>query len=173
MTHDTAIIRPEMRVDSVRRRGEGLTGAERRSTRRALRTLHTLEIMAAKIYACQITTKRGSLNTALAAAMCNEMTHTQDFQTKLFEHGFTPSKWRWAYWLVGYTFGLGSRLLGERCILKTGMWVESKAVRHYSELLAEVKWDDETRAVVEKDRADEKGHIDKWRSFLEAGDAES
>ncbi len=166
MIHDTEVIRPEMRVEWVRSRGRSLTRQDRAALRAALRTLHTLEIMAAKIYACQITAKSCSLNTALTAAMCNEMTHTQDFQTKLFEYGFTPSKWRWTYWLVGYVFGLGSRLLGERGILKTGIWVEKKAVHHYAELLAAVDWDEDTRLVVEKDQADESGHIHIWESLL-------
>jgi len=160
-----------MRVDSVRRRGEALTRAERVATRRALRTLHTLEIMATKIYACQITGEASSLNTALTAAMCNEMTHAQDFQTKLFEYGFTPRKWRGAHWLVGYVVGLGSRLLGERRVLKTGIWVEAKAVHHYAKLLGAVEWDDDTRSIIEKDQADEAGHIEKWRALLEGMDA--
>jgi demethoxyubiquinone hydroxylase (CLK1/Coq7/Cat5 family) len=166
MGYDTAIIRPEMRVEQVKARGEGAGPKERAALRKALRTLHTLEIMAAKIYACQITAKPCLLNTALTAAMCNEMTHMQDFQTKLYEHGFKPSKLRWAYWMVGYVFGLGSRLLGKRSMLKTGVWVESKAVRHYAELLAAVEWDVETKAVIEKDQADEAGHIARWEALL-------
>lgn len=171
MSYDTGVIRPEIRIESIKSRGEVATPAQRRAARSALRTLHALEIMATKIYACQITSRPSPLNTALTAAMCNEMTHAQDFQTKLFEYGFTPRKWRGAHWMVGYVFGLGARLLGERCVLKTGIWVEAKAVHHYSKLLGAVEWDDETRAIIEKDQADEAGHIEKWRSLLEAMDA--
>jgi len=171
MSYDTDVIRPEIRVESIKSRGEAGTAAERRATRSALRTLHTLEIMATKIYACQITSRPSPLNTALTAAMCNEMTHAQDFQTKLFEYGFTPRKWRGAHWMVGYILGLGSRLLGQRRILKTGIWAEAKAVHQYSELLSVVEWDDDTRAIIEKDQADEAGHIEKWRTLLEAMDA--
>jgi demethoxyubiquinone hydroxylase (CLK1/Coq7/Cat5 family) len=171
MTHDIAVIRPEMRAEQVKLRGAGLNREQSATVRRALRTLHTLEIMATKIYGCQITAKPCALSTALTAAMCNEMTHMQDFQIKLYEHGFKPSKLRWTYWLVGYVFGLGSRLLGERRMLKTGMWVEAKAVDHYSRLLAEVDWDDQTRAIIEKDQADESGHIARWKSLLERPEA--
>ncbi len=142
-----------------------IAGSDERSAR-LFRRCTRLEIMAAKIYACQIGRKPCALNTALTAAMCNEITHMQDFQTKLFEYGFRPSRVRWAYWLVGYVFGLGSRLLGLRRILKTGVWVEGKAVRHYAELLAAVEWDADTRAVMEKDQADEAGHIARWEAFL-------
>jgi demethoxyubiquinone hydroxylase (CLK1/Coq7/Cat5 family) len=169
MAFDIAVIRPEMRVEQVKARGADAGAKDRVALRKALRTLHTLEIMATKIYACQITAKPCVLNTTLTAAMCNEMTHTQDFQTKLYEYGFKPSKLRWAYWVVGYVFGLGSRLLGTRAVLRTGVWVEGKAVRHYAELLDAVEWDADTRAVIEKDQADEAGHIARWEALLRDG----
>lgn len=167
MSHDIAVIRPEMRAEHVTVRGADLDPKQRRAVRKALRTLHTLEIMAAKVYACQITRRKDALNTALTAAMCNEMTHTQDYQTKLYEYGMTPSKTRWAYWVVGYALGLGSRLLGVRRILRTGIWVELKAVEHYKHLLSAVEWDADTRAIIENDQADESGHIERWRDLLE------
>ena len=166
MVYDISVIRPEMLAEQVKARGAGATPQARAALCKALRTLHTLEIMATKIYACQIGARPCALNTALTAAMCNEMTHMQDFQTKLYEHGFKPSKLRWAHWLVGYVFGLGSRLLGTQRILKTGIWVEAKAVRHYAELLAAVEWDVDTRSIIEKDQADESGHIARWEALL-------
>ncbi len=166
MVQDISVIRPEMRAEQVKARDAGSKREERCALRKALQTLHTLEIMATKIYACQIGRRPKALSTALTAAMCNEMTHMQDFQTKLFEYGFRPSKLRWAYWLVGYAFGLGSRLLGTRRVLKTGVWVEAKAVKHYAELLAAVDWDSETRVVIEKNQADEAGHIARWEALL-------
>lgn len=171
MEDDSAIIRPEMRSDQVKARGRDYDPQRRKAVKKGLRTLHTLEIMATNIYKCQITRKSCALNTHLTEAMCNEMTHMQDFQTKLYEHGFTPSKTRAAYWLVGYVFGLGSRILGTRCMLRTGVWTEAKAVDHYGRLLAEVDWDEETRAVIEKDRADESRHIQRWEHLLEHPEA--
>jgi len=167
MAHDITIIRPEMRAEQVKLRGEGWTPGRRAAVKKGLHTLHTLEIMATNIYKCQITSKSCALNRQLTAAMCNEMTHAQDFQTKLYEHGFKPSKLRWSYWMVGYVFGLGSRMLGSRRILKTGVWVETKAVHHYAQLLADIEWDEDTRAIVEKDQADEYGHIEHWKHLLE------
>src|SRR4030065_340715 len=70
-------------------------------------------------------------NRQLIAAMCNEMTHYQDFQVKLYEFGFKPRLTRGAFWIVGFTFGFGSRLLGRKAILKTGIWVESKEVQRF------------------------------------------
>jgi demethoxyubiquinone hydroxylase (CLK1/Coq7/Cat5 family) len=167
MTYDVSVIRPEMRLEQVRMRGRDFSSERKAAIKKGLHTLHALEIMAVNIYKCQITAKSCELNTQLTAAMCNELTHMQDFQTKLYEHGFRPSKWRWMYWMVGYAFGLGSRFLGARRILKTGIWTESKAVHHYAQLLASIDWDDETRVFIEKDQADEHGHIERWRQFLE------
>jgi ubiquinone biosynthesis monooxygenase Coq7 len=171
MTFDVSVIRPEMRAEQVKTRGLDYTPERRKAIKKGLRTLHTLEIMATNIYKCQITSRPCELNRQLTAAMCNEMTHMQDFQTKLYEYGFKPSKLRWTYWMVGYVFGLGSRLLGTKRILRTGVWVETKAVHHYTDLLAQIDWDDETRGFVEKDQADEVGHIERWKWFLDHPEA--
>jgi len=163
---ETVLIRPLMRWEDVKPRGQRLSRADKAGIRKRLRVLHTLEIMAVNIYKCQIGGNSCALDTALTAAMCNEMTHMQDFQTKLYEYGFTPSRLRFEYWVAGYVFGLGSRLLGRKRLLHTGVWAEKKAVEHYGRLLSEVEWEDETRAVIEKDRADELGHIARWEGFL-------
>ncbi|MBL7214644.1 MAG: demethoxyubiquinone hydroxylase family protein [Phycisphaerae bacterium] len=122
--------------------------------------------MAVTIYRCQITKETSELNRELIAAMSNEMTHVQDFQMKLCEYGMRSNLFRWAYWIVGFVLGFGSRLLGTKAILKTGIWVESKAVTHYAELLTAAVWDEPTRSVIEKDRSDEDGHIQIWRRLL-------
>jgi demethoxyubiquinone hydroxylase (CLK1/Coq7/Cat5 family) len=171
VAEDVAVIRPQMRIEDVRARGRELSQRERAAVRRRLRTLHMLEIMAVNIYKCQVGGTDGDLETALAAAMCNEMTHMQDFQTKLYEFGFTPSKLRGRFWLVGYAFGLGSRFLGRKARLRMGIWSENKAVEHYGRLLGEVDWEEETRTIIEKDLADERGHVARWRRFLDEGGA--
>jgi demethoxyubiquinone hydroxylase (CLK1/Coq7/Cat5 family) len=166
--YDIAIIRPEVRAEQFRLRGEGYPPQRLAAIRKGLRTLHTLELMAQTIYKFQITSERSDLNRQLITAMCNEMGHYQDFQIKLYEYGFRPSLLRGAFWMVGFAFGFGSRLLGTKAILKTGIWVESKAVHHYAELLETIEWDDETRRVIEKDQADEDGHVARWRGLLGA-----
>ena len=163
---DISIIRPEMRIQDLKKRGEGFSLEEIKGIKKGLNTLHTLETMAVNIYKLQISRKPTELNLQLIAAMGNEMTHLQDFQVKLFEYGFRPSKLRFLYWIVGLKIGLISRLLGSKAILKTGIWVEKKAVRHYSELLRDIKWDEETRRIIEKNQADEEGHINRWRRLL-------
>ncbi len=160
------ILRPAMQHEDVDLRGRALSVDDRKKILKALRDFHTLEIMAANIYRCQITAEDSLLNRELIAAMCNEMTHVQDFQVKLYEYGMRPGLFRWAYWIVGFVFGVGSRLLGPRAILKMGIWVETKAVGHYQELLDAAPWDAATRAVIVKNGDDEDGHIRTWKRFL-------
>lgn len=166
--YDISIIRPELRNEDVKLRGKGFSKSRLNAIRKGLHTLHTLELMAQTIYKFQITKEPSELNRQLTAAMCNEMTHYQDFQVKLLEYGFKPSILRFGYWIVGFIFGFGSRLLGQNMILKTGIWVETKAVHHYSELLGSIDWDEDSRKIIEKDQADEHGHINRWRKLLES-----
>ena len=124
--------------------------------------------MAITIYRFQVSKEDTEHNRQLIAAMCNEMTHYQDFQVKLYEYGFRPSPIRWAFGIVGFMFGSCSRILGKKAILKTGIWVEAKAVGHYAELLETIDWDGDTRKVVQKNQADENGHINRWKKLLES-----
>ena len=165
--YDISIIRPAMKAEQIKLRGTGFSELRLNSIKKGLRTLHTLELMAQTIYKFQISKDTGELNRVLIAAMCNEMTHYQDFQVKLLEYNFRPSIFRWAFWIVGIAIGYISRLKGKKAILKVGIWVETKAVDHYEKLLYSIDWDEDTKAVIEKDQADEFGHIDRWRELLE------
>jgi len=164
--YDISIIRPQMRIDDCKLRGENIPLPQLKAIKKGLLTLHTLELMASTIYRFQITGRKNELNRQLIAAMGNEMVHYQDFQIKLFEYGWKPGKLRWLYWLVGFALGFFSKVRGTQAILKTGIWVESKAVSHYNALLDNIHWEEETRKVIEKDQADEQGHIARWKAFL-------
>jgi demethoxyubiquinone hydroxylase (CLK1/Coq7/Cat5 family) len=155
-----------MRLADFKLRGQSMPSDRLKRIKEGLHTLHTLETMAVNIYKFQITKRESDLNLQLISAMGNEMTHLQDFQVKLFEYGFKPNKLRWLYWTVGFKLGLFSRLLGTKAILKTGIWVEKKAVRHYDALLRGIDWDEETRKIIEKNQADEYSHIKRWEDFL-------
>ena len=169
---DISIIRPEMRLADFKLRGQGMPLDRLKRIEKGLHTLHSLETMAVNIYKFQITKRESDLNLQLIGAMSNEMTHLQDFQIKLFEYGYKPSLLRLLYWVVGFKFGFFSRLLGTKAILQTGIWVEKKAVRHYDVLLREIDWDEETRKIIEKDQADEYGHIKRWKAFLKKSKVE-
>ena len=168
MDYDISIIRPQMCGEDFKMRGQGMKPSSLKAIKQGLLTLHTMELMAATIYRFQITKENCEFNRQLIAAMCNEMTHYQDFQVKLYEYGWKPSILRWLYWIVGFVFGFSSHLTGKKATLKMGIWLETKAVRHYGELLNTIDWDDDTRKVIEKDQADENGHISNWRKLLQS-----
>ena len=107
--YDISIIRPQIQNKDVCFRGQDMSSARLKAIKKGLLTLHTLELMATNIYKFQITKDPDELNRQLIAAMCNEMTHYQDFQVKLLEYGFRPSILRWAYWIVGFVFGFDSK----------------------------------------------------------------
>ena len=169
--YDTAIIRPQLRVEDIKMRGQGMSPERLKGIKKGLLTLHTAETMAVNVYKYQITNELSELNRLLIAAMCNEMTHLQDFQVKLYEYGWKPNKLRWINWLISATFGYFSRLRGPKAILKTGIWVETKAIHHYDDLIRTIEWDEDTRRIIEKDRMDEDGHITRWTKLLQPSKA--
>lgn len=171
--YDTSIIRPQMGIEDFKMRGQEMPLTRLKGIKKGLLALHTLELMAINIYKFQITKKACEFNRQLITAMCNEMTHYQDCQVKLFEYGWKPSKLRWMYWIVGFTFGFISRLIGRKAILKTDIWVETKAVHHYDDLLKTIDWDEDTRKVVEKNQSDEYEHANRWKMLLYSDKAEN
>lgn len=162
------IIRPEVQHDTIKvGREKGVDKERLNKIKEALLAFHNLENMAANIYRFQICKNNSDeLNKELIAAMLNEMGHIEDFQVKLYEYGFKPSIMMYAYQVVGFVFGIYSRLKGEKGIRAMGVWVESKAVAHYDELLSSVEWDEDSRRVIAKDQADEYGHIRRWKNEL-------
>jgi ubiquinone biosynthesis monooxygenase Coq7 len=165
-TTQNYVLRPRVELNDIHQRGKDASPEKLKSVRKGLRTLHNLELMATTIYRFQITKEENERNRQLVAAMCNEASHYADFTVKLYEYGFKPFKLRWFWWFVGVFFGLGSRILGPKTILKTGIWVETQAVHHYGKLLETIEWEEETREVIEKDREDETIHIRHWKALL-------
>ncbi len=161
------LVRSNQHFNDFKIRGAGIPSDSLKSIRKGLFTLYNLEIMATAIYQFQISGDRDEMDRQLIASMANEMTHIQDFKVKLYEYGWKPSKRSGSYWVVGFTIGFLSKLLGKKMILKTGVWVEQKAVHHYGELLSTIDWDDDTRKIIEKDQSDEVIHIEHWKALLE------
>ena len=165
MSYDISIIRPQTLFDEVKMRGQGVSFENLKRIKKALLSLHCLEMTATSIYRYQISKKNTEHNHQLIAAMYNEMTHYQDFQLQIFEYDWRPKILRLGYWFAG--FCIVSRMMGEKAVLRVGIWVESRAVKDYARLLREVNWDEDTRRVIEKNQADEKGHVRRWEKLLE------
>jgi len=163
---DIALIRTPVRIEQVRLRREGMSPARLKDIKKALRTFHSFELLAGTTYRFQMTKKETEPERVRIAAMCNEMTHLADFQVKLYEYGWKPNKIRAIFWLGGMAIGTVTRILGIRAVLKSGVWLENRAVNHYKELLETVDWDDDSREMVEKNCSDEMGHVERWTALL-------
>lgn len=162
--NDISIIRPAVKDDEIKLR-RNITDKKRlKAIKDGLHTLHNLETMAVNAYKYQITSKDTELNRELIAAMLNEMGHVQDFQVKLYEYGWKPSIFSYFFPVVGFVFASLARLFGEKGAKWLGVFVETKAVAHYRHLLETIDWDEDTKKVIEKDWADEFGHIERWSS---------
>ncbi|MFC1569699.1 ferritin-like domain-containing protein [bacterium] len=150
----------------IQLRGHELSSREKKEVKKALLSLHNLEIMATNVYRCQISNRYPELKVDLIAAMKNEMGHIQDYLVKLYEYELNPAWYRSAFWMVGWFIGTTSRILGKKAIFKAGIWTESKAVHHYEELLKAAAWDEVTYQVIHKGRQDEVVHLNLWTRLL-------
>jgi demethoxyubiquinone hydroxylase (CLK1/Coq7/Cat5 family) len=163
--YDTSVLRPILLAGQIQRRGIGLSEEKLKKNKKILQKLHNLELMATTIYRFQITKEQSELNRQFIAAMSNEMTHYQDFTILLYEFGFKPSLLRWFFWIVGAAMGYISRLKGCKIMLKLDIWVETLAVNDYEQILDQADCDDYCKGIIEKNQADEFGHIDRWKAL--------
>ena len=127
-----------------------------------------LEIMAVRIYRGQRWRLGRSEVTAeaLEKAIAVEERHVRDLASRRQELGGSPSLLSPFYAVAGWLIGLVPSLLGQRTALKTGIWVEERAVKDYQRLLDRVPFDDESRALVQQNQEDEREHIRMWEECL-------
>ncbi len=163
---DVSIIRPQLRLEDFQIRGHNLTRHRVRAFQDALQILHDREAMAVSIYRVQIRPKMCEHNRELIAAMCNKMSHLQDYFILLFEYGARPAKVRAVWWILGALIGYISRLLGRGAILKTGVWIEKKVLGRYELFLKTVDWEPDVRTLLEKNCTDAHAHIHRWKNLL-------
>lgn len=163
---DNYYIRRAVEPKDIFFHGANMDAANLSKIRSGLRKLHTFEVMAVNIYRLQITSEEDDLNLMIIQAMANEMTHVQDFQTKLYEYGTTPSPLRWAFWFAGMMIGFSSRLLGKKTMIKAGIWTEEKAVEDYQKIINSAQWDEETLKIIKNNLEDEKHHIQVLKNQL-------
>ena len=135
---------------------------------RAFRAMVNLEVMAVRIYRGQRWRLGRSEITAeaLAKAIEIEERHVRDLTSRRQELGGSPSMLSPFYALAGWLIGFVPSLVGQRAALKTGIWVEERAVKDYQRLLDRVAFDDESRALVEQNLEDEREHIRMWEESL-------
>lgn len=166
MKEMTYSIRRQLEPEDINYEGIGLEPSKLKKITSGLKKLHTFEGMAVNIYKYQIGSRQNEFNRMIIQAMANEMTHVQDFQIKLYEYGSKPSRLRWMMWFFGIFLGCSTRLLGEKYIVKAGIWTEQKAVVDYQKILDSVEWDVETRTIIQRNLDDEYHHIATLQSWV-------
>ncbi len=168
MAYDITIIRPEMKMEAVRPRGRDLDKAKRKALKKGLRALHSLEIMATKIYKCQITSE---------PSRAQHRPHSGHVQRDDAHAGLSDQALR----VRVQADKLAGALLDGRVRVRTGLahaWEASACSRPAygwrprpsittGSCWTEPNGTTETRVFIEKDRADEYGHIARWKELLE------
>ena len=139
-----------------------------REVLRAFRALVNLEIMAVRVYRGQRWRLGRSEVTAeaLEKAIAVEEKHVRDLASRRQELGGSPSVLSPFYAVAGWLIGFVPSLLGQRAALKTSIWVEERAVKDYQQMLDQVPFDDESRALVQQNQEDEREHIRMWEECL-------
>jgi len=164
------LIRNAKHTHDVRLLAADASAQQIGAARKALRDVHRLETMAVQIYRAQWTSRPTELNRQLIAAMENELTHQTDSLGRLMEFGGRPTILRLPYYMVGWTMGRMSRLMGFRAMMRTGAWAEAKAIVHYEHLSAACQWHPETYQMLLRIWDDERIHHQRWLWFLEHPD---
>jgi bacterioferritin len=136
---------------------------------KALRALVNVESMAVQIYRAQTWRFRGrpAIAEKLTHAIAVEREHRENLAARLQDLGGGPSILRFAYAIAGWLMmGFIPALFGKMALLRADIWVEEKAVRDYTAFLDKIPFDEQTRALVEKNREDEKEHIQYWQDSI-------
>ena len=136
---------------------------------RALNAVVKVEAMAVQIYRAQMWRFRGRQEIAerLVHAIANEREHFDDLTSRVRDLGSIPSRLSPLFAVAGWIMGFLPTLAGKVPALKLDIWVEERAVRDFQGFLNRVNFDDESRALMEKNMADEEEHIRAWKQSLE------
>lgn len=136
---------------------------------RALNAVVKVEAMAVQIYRAQMWRFRGKQEIAerLVQAIANERQHFDDLSSRVRDLGGVPSRLSPLFTVAGWIMGFLPTLAGKVAALKLDIWVEERAVKDYQGFLNRVNFDDESRALMEKNMADEEEHIRAWKESIE------
>ena len=135
---------------------------------RALRKMYNLERLAVEIYAGQIRAfSEKEIIDRLKAAMENEQEHVDDLRKRIGELDGTTSSLGFFFQMAGKVLAFTSTLLGKKFVLKADIRFEKRAVKDYGAFLEKVNFDEESKALIEKNIEDERLHIERWQDSLE------
>jgi bacterioferritin len=133
----------------------------------ALRKMHNLERFATEIYRVQIAAfPEKEISERLIIARDNEQEHTDNLRARIEALGGKSSWQGFFFQMAGKILGCFTRIMGKMFILKTDIWVETKAVKDYGAFLEKLNFDDESKALVQRNLEDEKVHVKRWEDSI-------
>ncbi|MBM3156686.1 MAG: ferritin-like domain-containing protein [Chloroflexi bacterium] len=129
----------------------------------ALRKMYNLERFATEIYRTQIAAfTEKEISDRLKIARDNEQEHTDNLKAQIEKLGGRQSRQGFLFQAAGRMLGCFTRMMGKMFILKADIWIETKAVKDYGAFLQRLNFDEESKALVQRNLEDEKVHIKRW-----------
>jgi len=134
----------------------------------SLNTMYNIERAATAIYKAQAGSFCGNaaVYETFKAATANEQEHADGLKARVAELKGKGSFIGWFFALGGMMIGFVTRIMGKQRVMKTNIWVETKAVKDYGAFLQKVNFDEKSAALIKKNIGDEQRHVDNWTRIL-------
>jgi len=134
----------------------------------SLNTMYNIERAATAIYKAQAGAFRSNaaVYETFKAATANEQEHADGLKSRVAELKGKGSFIGWFFALGGMMIGFVTRIMGKKRVMKTNIWVETKAVKDYGAFLQKVNFDEKSAALIKKNIGDEQRHVDNWTRIL-------
>jgi rubrerythrin len=135
----------------------------------SLNFMHCMERFATQIYITQRGAFKGrDMAQQLTDASDNERGHVQKLQARIKKLNGSVYPFGWLFQLMGVVMGLSTRLSGKINLFKADTFVETRAVKDYSNFLKTVPFDPDTVESIRTIIADEEEHIINWKKARES-----
>jgi rubrerythrin len=135
----------------------------------SLNFMHCMERFATQVYLTQRGAFAGhSMAQKLTEASDNERGHVQKLQARIKKLNGSVYPFGWLFQFMGVIIGLSTRLSGKINLFKADTFVETRAVKDYSNFLKTVPFDPDTVEAIRTIIADEEEHIINWKKARES-----
>ena len=134
----------------------------------SLNTMYNIERAATAIYKAQAGafSSNAAVYETFKAATANEQEHADGLKSRVADLKGKGSSMGWFFALGGMMIGILTRIMGKQRVMKTNIWVETKAVKDYGAFLQKVNFDEKSAALIKKNIGDEQRHVDNWTRIL-------
>jgi demethoxyubiquinone hydroxylase (CLK1/Coq7/Cat5 family) len=134
----------------------------------ALKVMQRMERLATNVYRQQIRGFKGEMADTLQKACDNEREHAGTLAGEIRKKGSQPQPIGFLFGMAGGIAGLFTLIIGKKALFNVDTYIEKKAVEDYNKFVANVKFDPETVALLNRIIGDEQRHISNWTGAREA-----